>query len=116
VKAVPAKYFAFPPYQAEDLGGKMGWWGVMNKNGFNCLTFPDKPGAVVTTEERAKQIAVEWNKEMTSFQTWEQRNLAKFAAEANKKMLEQKEEIKALREDLRVALDAYRQLLTKETK
>jgi hypothetical protein len=49
---------------------------------------------------------------MTSFQTWEQRNLAKFAAEANKKMLEQKEEIKALREDLRFALDAYRKLLT----
>jgi hypothetical protein len=35
----------------------------MNRNGFNCLTFPDKPGAVVTTEERAKQIAIEWNKE-----------------------------------------------------
>ena len=40
--------------------------------------------------------------------------MAKFAAEANKKMLEQQEEIKALREDLRVALDAYRKLLTKE--
>jgi len=51
---------------------------------------------------------------MTNFQTWEQRNLAKFAAEANKKVLEQQEEIKALRDDLRVALDAYRQLLTKE--
>jgi len=51
---------------------------------------------------------------MTSFQTWEQRNLAKFAAEANKKMLEQQEEIKALRDDLRVALDAYRKLLTRE--
>jgi hypothetical protein len=50
---------------------------------------------------------------MTSFQTWEQRNLAKFAAEANKKVLEQQEEIKALRDDLRVALDAYRKLLTK---
>jgi hypothetical protein len=51
---------------------------------------------------------------MNNFQAWEQRNLAKFAAEANKKMLEQQEEIKALREDLRLALDAYRQLLTKE--
>ena len=51
---------------------------------------------------------------MTSFQAWEQNNLAKFAEEANKKVLEQQEEIKALREDLRVALDAYRQLLTKE--
>jgi hypothetical protein len=29
-------------------------------------------------------------------------------------VLEQQEEIKALREDLRVALDAYQKLLTKE--
>lgn len=49
---------------------------------------------------------------MNNFQTWEQKNLANFAAEANKKVLEQQEEIKALRDDLRVALDAYRQLLT----
>jgi hypothetical protein len=51
---------------------------------------------------------------VTSFQAWEQQNLSKFAEEANKKVLEQEEEIKALRDDLRVALDAYRQLLTKE--
>ena len=25
--ALPAKYFAFPPYRAESLGGNMGWWG-----------------------------------------------------------------------------------------
>jgi hypothetical protein len=50
---------------------------------------------------------------VTSFQIWEQHNLAKFAEEANRKMLEQQEEIKALRDDLRVALDAYRELLTK---
>ena len=62
VKAVPAKYFAFPPYRAEDLGGKMKWWGVMNRDGLNVLTFTDKPGAVVTSEARAKQIAAEWNK------------------------------------------------------
>ena len=59
--ALPAKYFAFPPYRAEDLGGKMGWWGVMNRNGLNVLTFPAKPGAVVTDEQHAKQIAAEWN-------------------------------------------------------
>ena len=58
---LPAKYFAFPPYRAEDLGGKMGWWGVMNRNGLNVLTFPAKPGAVVTDEQHAKQIAAEWN-------------------------------------------------------
>ena len=59
--ARPAKYFAHPPYRAEDLGGKMGWWGVMNRNGFNCLTFASKPGAVVTDEATAKQIAEAWN-------------------------------------------------------
>lgn len=59
--ALPAKYFAFPPYRAESLGGNMGWWGVMNRNGLNVLTFPAKPGAVVTDEEHAKQIAAEWN-------------------------------------------------------
>lgn len=61
MNAVPAKYFAFPPYRAEDLGGKMKWWGVMNRDGLNVLTLTNKPGAVVTTEERAKQIADEWN-------------------------------------------------------
>jgi len=34
---------------------------VMNRNGFNCLTFPDKPGAIVTSEENAKILAAEWN-------------------------------------------------------
>lgn len=42
--------------------------------------------------------------------------MSKFAEEANKKVLEQQEEIKALRDDLRVALDAYRQLLKEATK
>ena len=59
---LPAKYFAFPPYRAESLGGDKGWWGVMNRNGLNVLTFPAKPGAVVPDEEHAKQIAAEWNK------------------------------------------------------
>jgi hypothetical protein len=59
LNALPAKYFAIGPYRAEQVGPK--WWGVMNKNGFNCLTFPDKPGAVVTSESNAKRIADEWN-------------------------------------------------------
>jgi hypothetical protein len=59
--ALPAKYFAFSPYRAESLGGDKGWWGVMNRNGLNVLTFPAKPGAVVTDEQHAKQIAAEWN-------------------------------------------------------
>lgn len=59
--ARPAKYFAHPPYRAEDLGGAMGWWGVMNRDGVNCLTFTSKPGAVVTDEAAARQIADKWN-------------------------------------------------------
>jgi hypothetical protein len=52
---------------------------------------------------------------VTDFQAWEQKNLAKFAEEATSKLLEQQEEIKALRDDLRVALDAYRQLLKEKS-
>lgn len=61
MNGLPAKHFAFGPYRAESLGGSHDWWGVMNRNGFNCLTFPDKPGAVVTSEANAKKLAVEWN-------------------------------------------------------
>jgi len=35
----------------------------MNRDGINCLTFPNKPGAVVTSHENAKEIAERWNKE-----------------------------------------------------
>ena len=59
--ALPAKHFAVGPYRAEHLGGPYGWWGVMNKNGLNVLTFADRPGAVVTSELHAKQIADAWN-------------------------------------------------------
>ena len=59
LKALPAKYFAIGPYRAEQIGPT--WWGVMNKSGVNCLTFAEKPGAVVTDEAHAKQIADEWN-------------------------------------------------------
>jgi hypothetical protein len=57
--ALPAKYFAVGPYRAEQVGPT--WWGVMNKNGVNVLTFSEKRGAVVTDEAHAKQIADEWN-------------------------------------------------------
>lgn len=49
------------PYTAEDLGGYHGWWGIMDRTGKNVLRFPDKPGAVVTTEKDAREIADEWN-------------------------------------------------------
>jgi flagellar motility protein MotE (MotC chaperone) len=48
---------------------------------------------------------------VTSFQAWEQKNLAKFAKEANEKLLAQQKEIEQLQDDLRVALDAYRKLV-----
>lgn len=65
LKALPAKYFAVGPYRAEQVGPT--WWGVMNKTGVNVLTFADKPGAVVTDEAHAKQIADEWNKRTEPF-------------------------------------------------
>jgi hypothetical protein len=48
---------------------------------------------------------------MTDFQQWEYNNLARFAAEANAKLTEQKEEIEQLKQDLRLAIDAYRRLI-----
>ena len=48
---------------------------------------------------------------MTDFQRWEYNNLVRFAAEANAKLTEQKEEIEQLKQDLRLAIDAYRRLI-----
>jgi len=56
-----AKGFESPPYRAELFSDKSGWSGVMNANGINCLTFPNKPGAVVTSFDHACRIAKEWN-------------------------------------------------------
>jgi len=50
-------------------------------------------------------------KNMTNFQAWEQRNIARFAQEANEKLLAQQKEIEQLRDDLRIAIDAYRKLV-----
>ena len=58
--AQPARYFAFGPYKAEAIGPN-GWWGVKNRNGFNCLTFTDRPGHVFALEAEAKSLAEEWN-------------------------------------------------------
>jgi hypothetical protein len=52
--------------------------------------------------------------DMTDFTTWEQNILAQFAKVANAKMLEQQEEIERLRDDLRVAIQAYRQLIKEQ--
>ena len=45
------------------------------------------------------------------FVTWQQENLAKFAAEAYSKMCGQAEEIMHLQQDLKTAIEAYRALL-----
>jgi hypothetical protein len=50
-------------------------------------------------------------KNMSNFQIWEQQNLVRFAQEASQKLLAQQKEIEQLRDDLRVAIDAYRQLI-----
>jgi hypothetical protein len=65
--AIPAEYFANPPYRAELLSEKSGWAGVMNKAGFNCLRFKSKPGAVITNLETAEAIAEKWNHHGFSF-------------------------------------------------
>ena len=58
--AVPATYFAFPPYRAELFNEKSGWSGVMNRNGFNVLTFPPT-GQTITDFDTAEKIAQKWN-------------------------------------------------------
>jgi Spy/CpxP family protein refolding chaperone len=50
-------------------------------------------------------------KNMSNFQIWEQQNLARFAQEANQKLMEQQKEIEQLRDDLRIAIEAYRKLI-----
>ena len=45
------------------------------------------------------------------FATWQQENLAKFAAEAYSKMCDQADEIMHLQQDLKTAIEAYRALL-----
>jgi hypothetical protein len=47
---------------------------------------------------------------MSNFKTWTPENLAKFAQEANNKLIEQNERIQELQRDLKDALEAYRGL------
>ena len=48
---------------------------------------------------------------MPAFDTWSQENLAKFAAEAYAKMQEQGDRIQQLQNDLKTAINAYRELI-----
>lgn len=49
------------PYTAADLGGPIGWWGVLDRTGINVLRFACKRGSVVTAEQYARIIADAWN-------------------------------------------------------
>jgi hypothetical protein len=48
---------------------------------------------------------------MPAFDTWSQENLAKFAMEAYNKMQEQDDRIQQLQNDLKTAINAYRELI-----
>jgi hypothetical protein len=50
---------------------------------------------------------------MSNFKIWTQENLAKFAKEANDKMIEQNDRIEQLQCDLKDAIAAYRKLMKK---
>lgn len=63
MNATPSPHFAIPPYKAVQYSAQ--WAGVENAQGFNCLTFPEKPGAKFTTIESAQQIAKDWNESYT---------------------------------------------------
>jgi hypothetical protein len=57
--ARPSQHFALPPYHVEEINGLR---CVCNKNGFNCLSFTDAPGAKFTSKKTAEAIVTEWNK------------------------------------------------------
>ena len=48
---------------------------------------------------------------MPAFDTWSQENLAKFAMEAYAKLQEQDDRIQQLQNDLKTAINAYRELI-----
>ena len=50
---------------------------------------------------------------MNRFETWERNNLARFCQECYGKLKDREQEIETLKEQLRVALDAYQRLLEK---
>lgn len=52
---------------------------------------------------------------MTDFATWRYENLVKFAVEANERLALLNAEIDALNADLKAAINAYRDLLRRDT-
>lgn len=61
--AVVNPWFAAAPYHVESFPGHSaeGWHCVCNRNGFNCMRFTGKPGAIFTTLENATEICKRWN-------------------------------------------------------
>ncbi len=61
--AIPTEHFAFPPYRLEPANPKEpdGLQCVMNANGFNSLSFLDKPGAKFAPNHVAQAIVERWN-------------------------------------------------------
>ena len=41
----------------------------MNKHGFNCLTFTDKPGRTICDIQTAEEIAEDWNRQVDTHNT-----------------------------------------------
>ena len=54
-----------------------------------------------------------YRKNMSDFKTWKHENLARFAQEANDKMIEQNERIEQLQRDVKDAIEAYRAIMRK---
>jgi hypothetical protein len=52
---------------------------------------------------------------MANFETWQYDNLVKFAVEANERLALLNAEIEALNADLKAAINAYRDLLRRDT-
>jgi hypothetical protein len=52
---------------------------------------------------------------MANFETWQYDNLVKFAVEANERLALLNAEIDALNADLKTAINAYRDLLRRDT-
>jgi hypothetical protein len=52
---------------------------------------------------------------MANFETWQYDNLVKFAVEANKRLALLNAEIDALNADLKTAINAYRDLLRRDS-
>ena len=52
---------------------------------------------------------------MTDFHTWRHENLVQFATEAAQQMKFLQEEVEALNADLKAAINAYRDLLRRDT-